>query len=171
MDLDENPSGKIESPTRTLSQETRDSIAAKLQSTWERYIDAIHQFIRLNISVIVGLAAFVSFLPRLHGTGDTFLAGTKGLLFWGFLLLMLSLLCEVALRIWAQMFMEYEIMQPPEDVKAYFGDRVHFTWSYRLAQVNYKWQAATVRSMTAVAPLFFLTGLGLSLVFIYRNLR
>jgi hypothetical protein len=171
MDLDKNPDCQIESPAHTLSPAVRASISAKLESTWELYIDAIHQFIKLNIYLIVGLAVFVSFLPQLRGTGNKVVIESKGLLFGGFLLLMLSLLCEVALRIWAQMFMEYEVMQPPEDVMKYFGDRPHFTWSYSLAKIHYKWQAAVMRTMTAVAPLCFLIGLGLSLVFIYRNLK
>jgi len=169
MESDQNPNEQVQPDA--LSQEARKEISGKLERTWEKYIDAIHQFIKLNTSVIVGLAAFVFFLPRLHGTGETLgLLESKRILFWGFFLLMLSLLCEVAIRIWAQVFMEYEVMQPTEDVEKYFARRPHFTLTYRLGK-HYKWQIIVVRSLTAIAPLSFLTGLSLSLVFIYRNLR
>src|ERR1043166_2377034 len=58
-----------------LSLQLRDSISAKLQTTWEHYIDLIHRFISINISVIVAVAATVWFLPKLRPDGATSLSG------------------------------------------------------------------------------------------------
>lgn len=155
----------------TLSEQARDSISNKLETLWDRYIDALHRFITLNTSLIVGLAGFVSFLPKLHGAGDTStLLESKGFLFSGLVLLMLSLICVVSVRIWAQIFMEYEILQPKADVDKYFKGRVHFTKSYRLNPSSYVWQSVLVRFLTIFAALCFLVGLSLSLFFLYRNL-
>jgi FtsH-binding integral membrane protein len=162
------PQEQIQSQAAPLSQKARDSISNRLQTTWDRYIDAINRFVALNISVIVGVAAVVSFLPKLRGKGDAPIPlEHKGYLFWGLVLLVFSLMLEVALRIWAQQFMEYEVLQPREDMDKYFGDRIHYTISYRLK--NYGWQFSLVRRVTIFAPLVFLAGLILSLVFLYRN--
>ena len=162
------PQEQIESQSAPLSPEERDSISKRIQKTWDRYIDAIHRFIALNISVIVGVAAVVSFLPKLRGKGDVPIPlEHKGYLFWGLVLLVFSLMLEVALRIWAQQFMEYEVLQPKEDMDKYFGNRIHYTISYRLK--NYGWQFWLVRRVTIFAPIVFLGGLILSLVFLYRN--
>ncbi|MEO8435848.1 MAG: hypothetical protein ABI596_13190 [Pyrinomonadaceae bacterium] len=156
----------------TLSQQARDSISKKLESTWERYIDAIHRFIALNISLIIGLAGLVSFLLKLKGEGDApTLLESKRFLIGGFVLLMGSLVCEIGLRIWAQLFMEYEILQPTADVDKYFAGVAHYTWSYRLKPGSYAKHSKLVRLATLFAALFFLAGLGSSLVFLYQNLR
>ena len=155
-----------------LSQKARDSISKKLESTWERYIDAIQRFIAINISLIVGLAGLVSFLPKLQGGGGAPAPlESKGFLFWGFVLLMVSFVFQVSLRIWAQMFMEYEILPPKAEVDKYFAGRVHYTRSYRFGPRSYTWHSRAVRIVTALAALSFLAGLSFSLVFIYRNLR
>jgi len=163
------PQEQLETQAAPLSQKVRDSIAKRIQTTWDRYIEAIHRFIALNISVIVGVAAVVSFVPKLHGTGDTaILLGSKGYLFWGLVLLVVSLMLGVVLRIWVQQFMEYEVMQPREDMDKYYGGRIHYTRSYRLK--NYRWQFIFVRVITIIAPIAFLAGLSCSLIFLYRNL-
>lgn len=166
------PQEQLESQAIPLSQEVRDSISNRLQTLWDRYIDAIHRFIALNISVIVGVAAVVSFLPKLHGAGDAAaILASKRPLFWGLVLLMVSLICEVAVRIWVQQFMEYEVLQPRDAVEKYFERRVHFTQSYRLSRRSYRWQFIAVRIITIFAPICFLAGLSLSLLFLYRNLQ
>jgi hypothetical protein len=155
-----------------LSREVRDSIANRIQTTWDRYIDAVHRFIALNTSVIVGVAAVASFLAKLHGKGDTsILLEHKGYLFAGLVCLMISLLFEVTLRIWVQQFMEYEVMQPRDDMDKYYGGRIHYTLSYRLSEWNYRWQYGAARVITILAPLSFLAGLSLSLLFLYSNLQ
>jgi hypothetical protein len=155
----------------TLSQKARDSVSNRLQTTWDRYIEAVHRFIALNISVIVGVAAVVFFLPKLRGADSAAILASKPPLFTGLVLLMVSLICLVIVRIWVQQFMEYEVMQPPDAIKKYFQGRIHFTQSYRLSERNYRWQYVAVRVITILAPLSFLAGLSLSLLFLYRNLQ
>ena len=170
--MDQHSKEQIESSATTLSQEARDSVSDRLQTLWDRYIDAIHRFMAFNISVIVGVAAVVSFLPRLHGAGDAAaILASKRLLFIGLVLLMVSLICGVAVRIWVQQFMEYEVLQPKDAFEKYFDKRVHFTQSYRLSQRSYSWQFFAVRLITIFAPISFLAGLSFSLVFLYRNLQ
>lgn len=154
-----------------LSRQVRDSIANRIQTTWDRYIEAIHRFIALNTSVIVGVAAVVSFLPKLNGKGDTSIFEHKGYLFAGLVCLMISLLFEVTVRIWVQQFMEYEVMQPRDDMDKYYEGRIHYTLSYRLSERNYRWQYGTARVITILAPISFLAGLSLSLLFLYWNLK
>lgn len=154
-----------------LTQKDRDSISKKLLRTWETYIDAVHRFITLNISVIVGVAAVVSLLSQLRGAGNTAAAlASKRPLFWGLVLLVVCLILLVVVRIWAQQFMDYEVLQPPEAIKRYFEGRIHFSYSYRLSERSYHWQYITVRIITVLAPLSFLAGLILSLLFLYQNL-
>jgi hypothetical protein len=86
-------------------------------------------------------------------------------------LLLVCLLCLVIVRIWVQQFMDYEVMQPREDVEKYFQGRIHYSQSYRLSEWSYRWQYFTVRVITIFAPLTFLAGLSLSLLFLYRNLQ
>lgn len=163
------PPDPIESQNSPLSQKARDSISKRIQTTWDRYIDAIHRFIALNVSVIVGVAAVVSFVPKLRGRGDAVIPlEHKGYFFGGLVLLVFSLMLEVALRIWAQQFMEYEVLQPREEIEKYFGERIHYTISYRLE--HYGWQFWVVRRVTIIAPIIFAAGLILSLVFLYKNL-
>jgi hypothetical protein len=138
MNLDQHSKEQIESQAITLSQEARDSVSDRLQILWDRYIEAIHRFIALNISVIVGVAAVVSFLPKLHGAADApSILASKRLLFIGLVLLMVSLICEVIVRIWVQQFMEYEVLQPRDAIEKYFEGRVHFTRAHRLSQRSY----------------------------------
>src|SRR5213075_3200533 len=152
-----------------LSPELRDSISEKLQTTWEHYIDLIHRFISINISVIVAVAATVWFLPKLRPEGATSLSG-KWLLISGLLLLLASLMLEVAIRFWVQQFMEYEVFPPREILDKYFGNRPHYTISYRLPQDTYAWQHKTVRWLTKIAPVLFFLGLTFEVIFVCRNL-
>jgi len=170
MDSDEDPREQTASPASPLSDEIREAIAARLEKLWERYTDALNQFITLNLSVIGGLAAAVSFLQNLQGETPNHLE-SKRLLIAGLVLLMFSLICEVGLRIWAQLFMEYEILQPKEEVEKYFEGLLPYTKSYRLDPAQYAWQRVVARVITGVAPFCFLLGLSLSLIFLYRNLR
>lgn len=170
--MDEPAKDQIESQTAPLSQDVRDSISNRLLATWERYIDALHRFIALNTSVIVGVAAVVSFVPRLRGTGDAAaILASKRPLFWGLVLLIVCLILLVTVRIWVQQFMDYEVLQPPDAIKKYFDGRIHFTYSYRLSERSYRWQYIAVRVITVLAPLSFLAGLSLSLLFLYRNIQ
>ena len=152
-----------------LSGKVKDSISKKLETTWERYIDAIHRFISINISLIIGLAGIVSLVPTLRGQGAPL--GSKNSLFWGFVLLVMSLVFQVSLRIWGQMFMEYEILQPQADVRKYFGLSPHYTSSYRFGPRTYRWLSRIMRVVTLLAAVSFLFGLSLSLRFLYQNLQ
>lgn len=155
--------------TDPLSPEVRNSISRKLQTTWEQYIDLIHRFISINTSVIVAVALTVWFLPKLRPAGAEPLVG-KWLLISGLLLLLVSLMLEVIIRIWVQQFMEYEVFPPREILEKYFGDRPHYTISYRLPPASYAWQHKTVRFITKIAPVIFFVGLTFEVVFVCRNL-
>ncbi|HYW73337.1 MAG TPA: hypothetical protein VE961_20110 [Pyrinomonadaceae bacterium] len=155
-----------------FSRQIKEWVSKKLQDTWKIYIEAIHRFIALNLSVIVGVAAVVSFVASIHKTTEGLapLYG-KRILFGGVFFLVLCLLQLVVIRIWVQQFMDYEVMQPREEVEKYFQGRIHYSWSYRLSEWSYSWQYRTVRIITVAAPITFLAGLILSLLFLYKNLQ
>jgi hypothetical protein len=159
-------------PTIGLPQEVKSAVSKKLQDTWDRYIEAIHRFIALNLIVIAGIAALVLFVTIQHKTpSGTVVLTAKGPLVWGAVFLVVCFLLLVIIRIWVQQFMDYEVMQPREDVEKYFQGRIHYSQSYRLEEWSYRWQYFTVRVITVLAPLTFLVGLSLSLLFLYRNLQ
>jgi hypothetical protein len=160
-----------DSSSTELSQQARNLISKNLETLWARYVDAIHRFIALNTSLVVGLAGLVSFLPRLHGVeGKPTPFESKLFLIGGLVLLMFSLIGLIVMRIWAQRFMEYEILPPQALVESYFKGRVPYTTSHLPNPRLFKWQVLFVRFLIWPTALCFLTGLGSSLIFLYRNL-
>ena len=165
--MPEPPSSAAMQP---LSEQTRESISKKLEILWEKYIETIHRFITLNTSLIVGVAGFVSFLPKVHGTTASPAIQSKGFLIGGMVLLIISLICAFLVRILAQLFMEYEVLQPRSDVDRYFEGREPFTQSYRINASSFAWQTLLMKLLIFFSALFFLVGLSLSVVFLYQNL-
>jgi hypothetical protein len=110
-------------------------------------------------------------LPKLHGDiGTSTPLESKSFLIGGLTLLIVSLICTMSVRIFAQQFMEYEILLPQTDVDRYFEGRVPFTQSYRLNPGSFAWQSLLTKVLIFLAALFFIFGLSLAVIFLYQNL-
>jgi len=96
--------------------------------------------------------------------------GSKGFLLGGLVCLLLSLICQFLVRIGAQLFMEYEILRPKTDVDAYFIGAKPFTQSFQLNSRRFRRLSSLMKLFLFLVAFFFVTGLSLSVMFLYKNL-